>query len=114
MAAIASLDATQVGAFTSTGTVLTADDTITFNAKKKQLLVLTNTTAGSLTCTLDGSTGTSVNVPGLGSVSVASGLAITVAAGVSKAVVLSTVSAYCQGVVHLLGADGLTAQVFDL
>jgi len=114
MAAIASLDASQVGAFTSTGTVLSADDTITFNPHKKQLLVLTNTTGGSLTCTIDGSTGTTVQAPGVGAVSVAAGLAITVAAGASKAVVLSTISAYCQGVVHLLGAATLTAQLFDL
>ena len=113
MAAITSLDASQIGAFTSTGTVLSADDTITFNSKKKQLLVLTNTTGGSLTCTIDGSTGTTVQVTGVGSVSVASGLAIVVAAGVSKSVVLNTVSAYCSGVVHLLGASGLTAQLFD-
>ena len=114
MAAITSIDASQVGAFTSTGTVLSADDTITFNSHKKQLLVLTNTTGGSLTCTIDGSTGTTVQAPGVGAVSVAAVLAITVAAGASKAVVLSTISAYCQGVVHLLGAATLTAQLFDL
>lgn len=113
MAAITSLDATQQGAFAAAITTLSADDTITFNARKKQLLVLRNTTGGDLTVTLDGTTGTTVAVAGVGSVSVASGLAIVVAAGLSKAVVLGTVSAYCQGVVHLLGASGLTAQLFD-
>jgi len=114
MAAITSIDASQVGAFTATGTVLSADDTITFLATKKQLLVLTNTTGGSLTCTIDGDGGTTVQASGVGAVSVASGLAIVVAAGTSKAVVLNTVSAYCQGVVHLLGAATLTAQLFNL
>lgn len=113
MAAITSINAGQIGSFTSTGTVLSADDTITFNAKKKQLLVLTNTTAGSLTVTLDGADGTTVQCPGVGAVSVSAGLAIVLAAGVSKSVVLSTVSAYCRGVVHLTGGALVTAQLFD-
>lgn len=114
MAAIASIDATQVGAFTAAITTLSADDTITFDAKKKQLLVLRNTTGGALTATIDGSTGTTVSVPGIGSVDVSGGLAIAVPAGTSKAVLLSTVKHYCQGVVHITGAATLTAQLFDL
>lgn len=114
MAAIASIDASVAGAFTAAITTLGADDTITFSASRKQLLVLRNTTGGALTCTIDGSTGTTVAVPGIGSVSVAGGLAIAVPAGESRAVVLGTVKHYCQGVVHLLGAANLTAQLFDL
>lgn len=114
MAAIASINASQVGAFAAAITTLSADDTITFNSGKKQLLVLTNTTGGSLTCTIDGADGATVAVPGLGNVSVAGGLAIAVPAGEARAVVLSTVRSYCQGVVHLLGAATLKAQLFDL
>ena len=114
MAAITSIDASQKGAFAAAVTTLSADDTITINASKRQLLVLRNTTGGSLTCTIDGDGGTTVQVEGIGSVSVASGLAIVVAAGTSQAVVLSTVRHYCQGVVHLTGAAALTAQLFDL
>lgn len=114
MAAITSIDASQKGAFAAAVTTLSADDTITINASKRQLLVLRNTTGGSLTCTIDGDGGTTVQVEGIGSVSVASGLAIVVAAGTSQAVVLSTVRHYCQGVVHLTGAATLTAQLFDL
>lgn len=114
MAAIASIDASQAGEFAAAITTLSADDTITFTPAKKQLLVLRNTTAGSLTVTIDGSTGTTVAVAGLGNVSVAAGLPIVLAAGVSKAVVLSTVSAYCSGVVHLTGGALVTAQLFDL
>lgn len=113
MAAITSINATQAGPFAAAITTLSADDTITFNSRKKQLLVLRNTTGGSLTCTIDGSTGTTVNVAGLGSVDVSAGLAIVVAAGASVAVVLGTISAYCSGVVHLTGAATLTAQLFD-
>lgn len=114
MTAIASIDATQQGAFAAALATLGADDTITFNANKKQLLVLRNPTGGSLTATLDGSTGTTVNAPGIGPVDVSAGLAIVIAAGLSKAVVLSTVNAYCQGVVHLTGGAGIVAQLFDL
>ena len=114
MAAIPSIDATQVGAFAAAITTLSADDTITFDAKKKQLLVLRNTTGGALNATIDGSTGTTVSVPGIGSVDVSGGLAIVVAAGASKAVLLSTIKHYCQGVVHITGAANLTAQLFDL
>lgn len=114
MAAITAIDASQAGSFAAAITTLSADDTITFDARKKQLLVLRNTTGGSLTVTIDGSTGTTVSFPGLPNVSVASGYAIVVGAGLSVAVVLSTVSAYCSGVVHLTGASGLTAQLFNL
>ena len=114
MAAITSIDASQKGEFVAAITTLSADDTITFTPTKKQLLVLRNTTAGSLTVTIDGSTSTTVAAPGVGNVSVAAGLAIVLAAGASKAVVLSTVSAYCSGVVHLTGGALVTAQLFNL
>jgi hypothetical protein len=114
MAAIASIDASVAGAFAAAITTLSADDTITFNSGKKQLLVLRNTTGGSLTATIDGAGGTTVAVPGIGQVSVAAGLAIAVPAGESRAVVLSTIRHYCQGVVHITGAATLTAQLFDL
>jgi len=114
MAAITSIDASQLGSFAAAITTLSADDTITFNSGKKQLLVLRNTTGGSLTVTVDGSAGTTINFPGAPGISVAAGYAIVVGAGLSVAVVLSTISAYCQGVVHLTGASTLTAQLFDI
>jgi hypothetical protein len=114
MAAISSINARQAGAFAAAITTLSADDTITFDSGRKQLLVFRNTTGGSLTVTIDGADGTTVTVPGIGPVSVAAGLAIMVGAGLSVAVVLNTVREYCQGVVHLTGAATLTAQLFDL
>ncbi len=114
MAAITSINAAQVGPFSAAISTLSADDTITFNAKKKQLLVLTNTTGGSLTATIDGSTGTTVSAPGVGTVDVSAGKAIVVGAGLSVAVLLNTISAYCSGVVHITGAATLKAQLFDL
>lgn len=114
MAVIASINAAQQGAFSALLSTLSADDTITFTPSRKQLLVVNNGTAGSLTATLDGAAGTTVNAPGIGPVSVAAGYAIVVPAGESKAVILGTVSAYCQGVVHLLGGAGLEVQLFDI
>lgn len=114
MAAITSISVVETGSFTSAVTTLSADDTITFNAAKKQLLVLRNTTGGSLTCTIDGDGGTTVTKPGVGTVTVSGGYAIVVPAGESRSVVLKSISDYCQGVVHLLGASTLTAQLFDI
>ena len=113
MAAIASINAGQAGVFAAAIATLSADDTISFKPMKKQLLVLTNTTGGALSATLDGTAATTVAVPGVGSISVAAGLVIALPAGESKAVVLSTVGAYCKGVVHLLGGAGIKAQLFD-
>lgn len=114
MAAIASINAQVAGSFTAALTTLSASDTITFDTRKKQLLVLRNPTGGSLTLTIDGDGGTTVTYPGLPAVSVSAGYSIAVPAGESRAVVLSTISAYCQGAVTLSGAAGLVAQLFDL
>lgn len=114
MPAIASINAAQQGAFAAPVSTLTADDTIIFAPARKQLLVLNNTTAGALTVTLDGSESTTVNAPGIGPVSVSAGLEIVVPAGESRAIVLGTVSAYCQGVVHLAGGAGVDAQLFNV
>jgi hypothetical protein len=114
MAAIASINAAQLGAFAAAISTLSADDTITIDAGKKQLLVFTNTTGGALTATIDGDGGTTVNFPGAPGISVAAGYAVAVPAGESRAVVLSTISAYTKGVVHITGAATLKAQLFNL
>jgi hypothetical protein len=114
MATIASINGALPGPFAAAPTVLTADDIITFDPLRKQVLVLRNGTAGSLTATVDGSDGGTVNVPGLGSVNVAAGLAIVVPAASTRMVVLSTISAYCAGVVHITGGAGLEATVINL
>jgi hypothetical protein len=114
MAAIASIAVVNTGSAAAALTTLGADDTITRNTRKIQLLVLRNPTGGSLTVTIDGDGGTTVAVQGIGSVSVAGGYAIVVAAGASAYVLLSAVDAYTKGVVHLLGAAGMVAQLFDI
>ena len=113
MAAIASINA-GIGVFAAAETALSASNTITFDAGRKQLLTLRNTTASPVVVTLDGNGGTTVAVDGIGSVSVAAGLAITVPASNSVGVVLSTVRQYCQGVVFLTGGTGVSARVINL
>ena len=114
MAATTAMDAGQAGAFAAAESTLSVDDTITVTAAKKQLLLLRNPTGGSLTATIDGDGGTTVTVPGLGSVDVSAGKAIVVGAGLSVAVVLGTISAYCKGNVHITGASGMKATLFNI
>lgn len=114
MAALTARDGTQKGAFTSDFDTLTSADTLTYDPSKKQLLVLHNTTGGSLTLTIDGNGGTTVPVDGIGSVDVSAGLAIAVPAGASRSVLLSSIRHYLQGVVNLTGAATLKAALFNL
>jgi len=115
MAAIASIVPPNAGgAFASPLTTLTASDTLTFSPSSKQLLVMRNPTGGSLTVLIDGADGTTVNVPGIGPVTVSGGVSIVVGAGLSVSVILGTVSAYCQGVVTLTGAADVVVQLFNL
>jgi hypothetical protein len=116
MAAITAITASgQPGFFTSTGTVLSASDTITVDDNKTQLLVLTNTTGGALTCTVDGTTASAAYAPGgVGAISLTAGYPIAVPAGQSRSIVLASIREYTRGVCQLLGGDGLTAQLFNL
>jgi hypothetical protein len=114
MAAIASVVVTDTGEFLAAPSTLGSSDTITFDARKTQLAVFRNGTGGSLTVTIDGDGGTTVQVDGIGPVSVSSGYAITVAAGATRAVKLKSIRKYCQGVVTLTGASGMSLTVFDI
>jgi hypothetical protein len=114
MAAIPAINGNVNGSFAAAITTLSADDTITYDSTKKQLLVLTNTTGGSLTATIDGDGVSTVNFPGAPGLNLASGYAIAVPAGESRAVVLSSISAYLTGVVHITGASTLKVQLINL
>ena len=111
MATLTNTSLAVLGAFTPTKTVLGASDVITFNSGANQILVMYNITASPVVVTIDGSTGTTVSVPGAGAdtYSVAAGLAVTVPADGFKVVRLDTVSAYCQGTVALTGGTGVIA-----
>lgn len=113
MAAITSIDGTQNGQYVATGVTLTASDTITLNPDRKQILLLTNTTAGAITATVLGSSAGSVVVPGYGALSLASGYAIAVPANSAKAVELSDIALYLPGVISITGGTGLNCKMFD-
>ena len=115
MAAITSITPTS-GAFLATAATLTASDTITFNPGKKQLAIFRNGTAGALNPVIDGAAGTTVDAStlGLGVVNVAAGFTFSLAVGEQKAVILSTISAFCQGVVTITGATGVSLTLIDL
>lgn len=104
----------QPGLFVSTGTVMTASDTITVDGNKTQLLVLTNTTGSPLTCTIDGTDAPASFAPGgVGAISLTGGYAVAVPAGQSRSIVLASIREYTRGVCQLLGAPGMTAQLFN-
>lgn len=114
MAAITNVAADIIGTITCNEQTLTSSDTITIVPGKKQLMHVRNATGSSVTLVIDGADGTSVTIPGLGSVSVAAGYSITIPTTESRAVVLSTISYYTQGVVTLTGASGAKIQIFNL
>jgi hypothetical protein len=114
MATLTNLDATAAGFFAATPQTMTAADVLVFEQSKKQLLVLNNATAGSLTVVIDGADGTTVSVAGLGSVSVSGGLSVTLAAGEVKACILTSIRHYLQGVVAVTGGAGIKAQIFNI
>ena len=96
-------------------TTLTASDTITFNSTKVQILLVTNTTAGALSLKIDGDAGqANFPVSGIGAIDVSVGKTISIPATTgSKMITLSTISAYCQGVVTLSGAAGAKVRLIE-
>lgn len=114
MAAITATSMTGSGARVVTRTTLGASDTFTYNASKNPVLILDNVTAGALTPNIDGAGGTTVDVPGLGSVSVASGLTLaSIGAGVEVAIPLATIREYLVGVITVTGGSGIKASLLE-
>lgn len=115
MAAIPSTSGQQSGDVVVNKITLGASDTLTYTPNGNQYLMLHNTTAGSLTATIDGNGGTTVPIPGTGATfDVSSGKAVTVAAGVLKMVKLDSISAYLQGTVAVTGGTGLIAWIITV
>jgi hypothetical protein len=91
-------------------------DTIPYASGQGQLLELTNTTAGSITATLTGSTSTTISPAGIGgTINVATGYAIVVPATTGRLIVnLDTISAYLSGVVSITSsAVGLNYALYQ-
>ena len=109
MAAVPDTSNSVSGPFTATSILLaTSGDTLTYTSGSNQTLTLFNTDVSPIVVTIDGDGGTTVVLPNTGGVtaSVASGLAISVGAGVLKKVRLDTISAYCAGTVAISAATG--------
>ncbi len=103
------------GPFTPTEiTLATSGDTLSYSPGQQQELHLFNTDVSDIVVTIDGSTGTTVVVPGAGgaTLSVAAGLAITVTAGKFSVVQLDRISAYLQGTVSIAAATGAKVKAF--
>ena len=114
MANIVSTTLQGAGSRVVTRTTLTASDTFTFNNGKAPILILDNITAGALTVTIDGSGGTTVPVPGIGDVSVASGVTTgSIAAGVCVAIPLESIFQYLQGTIAVTGGTGIRATLVE-
>lgn len=93
---------------TLTGTA----DTFTYRQGTGQILILRNPTGGALSPIIDGAGGTTVPVPGIGNLSVASGFAVgSIGAGDAVAIQLDTIHQYLQGAIAITSGTGLVASL---
>lgn len=111
MATIVRTNVSGAGRKTVTETTLTGTaDTFTYGTGDR--LIMRNPTGGALTPTIDGADGTTVAVPGVGDVSVASGYAVgSIAAGAMVTIDLDTIAAYLQGAIAITGGTGLVCSI---
>jgi len=111
MAAIPSISLAQDGVFSVAFSTLTASDTITIASN--QYLLFNNTTAGSLTALVKGSSSTNVTVSGVGVVSTSAGVSVVVPAGEARVVNVNSRAKFFDGVVTITGAVGLKLAVLN-
>lgn len=114
MATIAATNMQGSGSRALVKTTLTSSDTFTYEPAKNPVLLLQNVTEGALTVVIDGAGGTTVDVKGYGSVSVASGYSTgSIAAGDSVAIPLESIAAYLKGVIAVTGGTGIAASLLN-
>ena len=95
-------------------TTMTASDTFTYKHGQGQILILRNSTAGSLTPIIDGAGATTIPVQGVGSVDVSAGYSVgAIAAGATVAIPLDTIKSYLVGVIAITGGTGLSASLLE-
>lgn len=111
MPAIVRTNVAGAGRKTVTETTLNGTtDTLVYGTGDR--LIMRNPTGGALSPVIDGDAGTTVGVPGVGDVSVASGYAVgSIAAGAMVTIDLDTIAAYLQGTVNVTGGTGLVAAI---
>lgn len=83
-------------------------DAFTFIPRIGQVLVLRNPTAGLIACTIDGDGGSTVPVPGVGSVDVSAGYTFNVGVSAVRIVWLDSIAEYLRGTISVSGT-GLVA-----
>lgn len=107
MAVIAQTSIAGSGSRAAAETTLTATNSMAY--AKGGILILRNATGGAVTANLDGDGGTSVPVPGVGSIDVSSGYSTgSIAAGDVVAIPLDSISQYLKGTIAVTGT-GLVA-----
>ena len=112
MPAITTQSITQDGSFAITMSTLTASDTITFTPNS--YILFYNSTAGSLTAVVKGSSAVSTTVNGVGSVSLSAGVSVVVPAGEYRILNVNSRNAYMVGTsVTITGASALKAAVLQ-
>ena len=112
MAAITTQSITQDGSFAITMSTLTASDTITFTPNS--YILFYNSTAGSLTAVVKGSSAVSTTVDGVGSVSLSSGVSVVVQAGEFRILNVNSRDKFMAGTsVTITGAATLKAAVLQ-
>lgn len=114
MAVIAATSLKTSGVMTITETTLTAADSLVYNESKRPVLTLRNTTASPVVVTIDGSTVTTVAIPGTAETfDAASGKAITVPANGHQAVKLYDIREFLKGTVAVTGGTGCVAVLLE-
>lgn len=93
-------------------TTLTSSDTFTYVPNGQQVLILRNGTAGALTVIIDGAGATTINVGGVGPVSLAAGFSTgSIGAGAIRAIPLESIKEYLKGTIEVTGGTGISASL---
>lgn len=108
MGTIAVTNMSGAGQATVTYTTATASDTFTYQAGRRQIMIIKNDSGGALTPNIDGDGATTKSVPGLGgAIDTSGGFDFTsIANGASVAIDLDEISEYLKGTIAMTGADG--------
>ncbi len=110
MPAIARTNVAGSGRKTVTETTLNGSDSFVYSAGDR--LILRNPTAGAISPVIDGDGSTTVEVPTIGSVNLASGYVVgSIAAGAMVTIDLDTISGYLQGTIAITSGTGLVGSI---
>lgn len=89
-------------------------DSFVYNADRRPVLTFRNATAGALTPVIDGASGTTVPIAGIGNVDVTGGYSAgSIAAGAVVAIPLDTIKEFLRGTIAITGGTGLVATLYE-